>query len=235
MWHAYNYGSYDVAKLLINKFKADTRVVEPNSKQSLLHLAQLAVTNGNLSMLQLLLESAPQEQKQQLQKELKHQQSVLKLNKLLKSRIATVATSVTPTTPTKSTIPAKPAVPEAPATINDTKDYKNNDEKVNDPITQDMSELSNLLNKNRYQELKNPYVVIIGIEKYKHQYWCNLDGVKKDVHRMITLWNDIYGYKDMTIISSFHTDEKDSKGNMIIKELSDKYKQYFPKNNRSEQ
>ena len=56
-------------------------------------------------------------------------------------------------------------------------------------------------------QLKNPYIVIVGIEKYTNKKWCNLDGVKKDVLKMTNLWYNIYGYKNMSIICSFNVEK----------------------------
>ena len=74
----------------------------------------------------------------------------------------------------------------------------------------------------------NPYIIIIGIEKYRTNKWCSLDGVKQDVAKMIELWHDIYGYKNMSVICSFNVDKNsDNQSNIIVDKIYKKYGHYF--------
>ena len=89
--------------------------------------------------------------------------------------------------------------------------------------------------KNKSHKLTNPYIIIIGIEKYTatDKWLCNLDGVKQDVLNMIGLWRDIYGYKNMSVICSFN--DTDKQGNMIIDKIVQKYGHYFPQKKTSDE
>ena len=87
------------------------------------------------------------------------------------------------------------------------------------------------LNKNKYQTIKNPFVIIVGVADYDQapDNWKSLDGVKQDVLRMVHVWKDIYGYNDISIVFKPNNDNNsnnNNKNNNILQKL-DKYKQHF--------
>ena len=75
---------------------------------------------------------------------------------------------------------------------NDNDDYKNKEET-----------LSTLLNEAESSSLKNPFVIIIGIENYDNvENWPILDGVSHDIKQMSHLWSKIFLYHNVEIISN---------------------------------
>ena len=58
-------------------------------------------------------------------------------------------------------------------------------------------------NNNNISKMCNPIVILVGIEDYcdsTNPHGYNLDGVGVDIVRMINLWKNIYGYKDIHVV-----------------------------------
>ena len=106
-------------------------------------------------------------------------------------------------------------------------------EKEIDDLDGGKTNIRGILARNRLKSqcMTNPFVILIGIEDYtKAQEYQSLDGVKQDIYRMIHLWCDIYGYKNISMVFISSNNNKKA----VIKKL-DQYKAFlnFPLKNIS--
>ena len=87
------------------------------------------------------------------------------------------------------------------------------------------------LKKKKKCILRNPFVIVIGIQNYGKTSYATLDGIEWDVYRMAHLWHGIYKYNDISIIFCSNSKDKNSAKNIasnkcIFSKL-EQYKQYF--------
>ena len=78
------------------------------------------------------------------------------------------------------------------------------------------------LKKKKNYVLRNPFVIVIGIENYGKTSYVTLDGIGWDVYRMAHLWHDIYKYNDMSLVFRSSSENDNTIGDKL-----GKYKKYF--------
>lgn len=71
-------------------------------------------------------------------------------------------------------------------------------------------------------------MVLIGIENYDktQKTYPSLDGVKRDIYRMVQLWNDIYKYNSISTVYVPNSETIEDKTSKNTLEKLAKYKQY---------
>ena len=58
------------------------------------------------------------------------------------------------------------------------------------------------------QQLTNPYIILVGIEKVSSNKWSDLRGIGIDLENMYRLWHDIYNYHSIAVAYCGNTSKK---------------------------